>query len=680
MSRRRKLTRRQFIRLSALAGAGAVMAACGPATEVAAPTEEPEEPAEEPEEPTEEPEEPEEPAEPASKYNEAPMLAALVESGELPPVDDRLPVNPYICEVHEMVGNYGGTIRRGFKGVSDRWGPTKHIDRCLVWYDIDLVLQPRLIESWDISDDAKTITLYLRKGTKWSDGTELTSADFEWFYENQAKNEELSLSPPGSHSTRDEEGNKVLCDMEFPDDYTVVFKFAHPNPMFFYGCARSINGYLTPGHHMEQFHADFADEAELQAKIDEAGFGSWTELFEDRNWWYLNRERPMFSPWLAKNSLAEELFLMERNPYYFGVDPEGNQLPYLDTVSHRLFESPEVFNLWIVNGEIDFQARHVQLDNFTLYKENEESADYKVFIGNSAGHQALQLNLATQNDQLREFFNNRDVRIGISYAMNREEVNELVYNGLLTPRQYSPLPMSPNYYPKLSEAHIAYDPDLANEYLDNSGYLDNDGDGIREFPDGTPISFIIEGTAEAGTAGEDAVQLVTQYLADVGIQATYKYFERSLYTEHFQANEIEAAWWGGDRTVVPLAPGAPIFRGTMIDRPWAAGYGIWFNSNGTDPNGVEPPEGHFIWDIWEIWSQIEVEPDPDRQNELFEQILDIWAKELPMIGLLGESPALIIVKNGFRNYLEGMPIDDTTGDEHLLQTETYFWEDPEAHS
>jgi peptide/nickel transport system substrate-binding protein len=117
----------------------------------------------------------------------------------------------------------------------------------------------------------------------------------------------------------------------------------------------------------------------------------------------------------------------------------------------------------------------------------------------------------------------------------------------------------------------------------------------------------------------------------------------------------------------------------MIDRPWAAGYGTWLNTNGTGAAAVEPPADHFIWKIWEIWDQIAVEPSPEQQNKLLEQIMDIWSEEIPMIGLLGESPSPIIVKNGFRNYLPGMPIDDTTGDEHLLNTESYFWEEPEKH-
>jgi peptide/nickel transport system substrate-binding protein len=686
MNRRNKLTRRQFLEISALATAGVVVTACAPKTPEAqvpatqAPAEKPAATAVPVEKPaaTAVPEEKvvDEPEpEPVSKYQEAPSLAALVASGALPPVDERLPLNPYVIPVRERIGQYGGTLRRGFNGVSDRWGPTKFLDRSLVWLDENLTLVPRLVESWDVTPDAKTFTFHLRKGLKYSDGSEQTSADWKWFWDNQINNAELMTSPWGKLSTVGDDGKRVLCDASFPDDYTVVYKFKHPNPLFLYGGLREMNGFFQPGEHMNQFHMDLCDDKDaLDKAYKDAGFNAWTEYFDDRNWWYLNIAKPLTSPWVARNSLAEEQQMMDRNPYYFAVDPEGNQLPYVDTITHRLFESPEVFNLWIVNGEIDFQNRHVQIANFTLFKENEASGDYKVFLGTSAGHSALQLNLATKNEKLNAFFNDRQVRLAISYAMNRMEVNELIYNGLLVERQYSPLPLSPNYYPKLSYAHIEYDPAKSNQMLDDAGYVKG-SDGYRTYP-GTneTISFMIEGTAAPGSSGEDEVQLVVKYLNDIGLKASWKYFERALYTEHFSANEIEAAWWGGDRTVLPLAPGAPIFRGTMIDRPWAAGFGIWWNSQGTDPNAVEPPEGHFIWDIWAIWDKITVEPDPDRQNQLFEQIMDIWAEEIPMIGLLGESPSPVIVKNGLRNYLPGQPIDDTTGDEHLLQTESYFWE------
>ncbi|MCC6453559.1 MAG: ABC transporter substrate-binding protein [Caldilineaceae bacterium] len=673
---KREVSRRQFMQLSALATAGAVVAACGGAPAAEAPA------AEAPAAAAPAAAAPAAPAAPPTTFNEAPMLADLVASGSLPPVDERLPSNPLVMEVQESIGNYGGTFRRGFKGVSDRWGPTKLQDRSIAWYDPKLSMRPRLAESWELSDDGREWTFHLREGMKWSDGEPFTTANIQWWYDNELLNVDLTPSPPAKYSTGPD---RDVVQLEVVDDVTYKMTFVDPKPLFIYEMGRvspgdnGNEGLYVPGHYMAQFHQELTDDADgLAAQIKEAGFESWVQLYIDRNNWYLNPDRPSIGPWIAKNQLSSELFLMERNPYFFAVDAEGNQLPYVDTVNHRLFEQDDVFNLWIINGEIDFQARHVSIGNFTLFKESEVDGDYQVVLGAASGHQALQLNQTTKNERLREFFQNRDVRIAFSLAVDREAINELVFDGLLTPRQYSPLSTSPNYYPKLSDAYIEYDPEQAGALLDAAGY-ELGADGLRVWNDGSgePISFNIEGTAMAGSNDEDAVQQVIRYLADIGITATYKALERALYTEHYQANEIEAAWWGGDRTVLPLA--APIiFIGTQPDRPWCPAWS-YYRLDPTDPAAEEPPEGHWIWELWRIWDELAQEPDPTTQNEMFTQILDIWAEELPMIGYLGESPAPVIVKNGVRNYLPGFPIDDVTGDEHLLNTETYFWEDPENH-
>ena len=678
---RRKISRRQFLSISASVSAGLVAAACGgeeatntpmpAATEAAAPTEAPKAEA------TAAPAEPTTPPEPMSKYQEAPMLAALVASGDLPPVDERLPTNPWVAPVAESNGNYGGVLRRGFKGTSDRWGPTKHIDRFLVWFDQDLVLQPRLCESWEANDDGSQWTYHLREGTKWSDGKPMTSASFIWWFDNWALNEELNPAPPRAVTTGDP---PVVMEALAPDDYTIVFKYAHPRTLHPYQVTREHRLYLVPVEYLEQFHADFADPAELDAKIAESGYNSWTELFDDKYNW-VHGDRPMLTGgWRAVNELSSDLFQMERNPYFWGVDSDGKQLPYIDKVNHRLFEDTNVFNLWIVGGEMDFHYRHTSIENFTLYKESEADGDYQVMLGIMASHIAMQPNHTCKEPKLREFFNDLNVRKALSLCANRVEMNELIYDGLLTPRQYSPLQMSPNFYEPASTAYIEYDPAEANRLLDEAGYTEKDDAGFRLWKDGSgPISWIIESTDLAGSATEDCVLLYVKYLEDVGLQASFKYVERSLYSEHFGANDIEAAWWGGDRAVVPLAPEAIIFRGTQPDRPWCPAWAHWWNSGGTDPNGEEPPAGHWIWDIWDIWDQITMEPDPDQQNKLFEGILDIWAEQLPMIGMLGEQPGTIIVKNGLKYYIPGQPLDDTTGDEHFLGTETYYWDNPEEH-
>ena len=664
----KEISRREFLRVTTLAAAGVAAAACAKTAEPTTappPTKAPAtQPTNTPVPVVEE------------EAKEAPMLAEMVAAGSLPSMDERLPANPTVMPVMEEIGKYGGTIRRGFKGVSDRWGPTKHNDRGLCWYNKDLLMQPRIAESWEINTDASEWTFHLRKGMKFSNGEPFDSDAVKWCYENRYTNETLSPSPPGNWSTG---SPRVIAEMTFPDQYSFKAAFKHPKPMLLFGLGRDRDVYIAASY-FDQFHENFADKAELEKKVTDSGFETWDQLFIDRLYWYMSPEKPEVVPWPAKNALSEELFLMERNAYFFATDPEGQQLPYLDSVSHRLFETNDVFNLWIVGGEIDFQARHVGIDNYTLYKESEASGDYKVFLGTAAGHVCLQLNHTSKEPRMREFAQDRRVRIALSLAVDRDELNELVYNGLLTPKQYSPLAMSPNAYPKLANAYIEYDPDRANELLDEAGYTEKDADGFRLWKDGSgeTLSFVIEGTALVGTT--DEVGIIAKYFADVGVKATYQYIERSLYTEHFQANELQAAWWGGDRTVLPLAPGAPIFRGTMIDRPWCPAWGLWLNTNATDPVSEEPPEGHWIWDIWDIWAKIEVEPDEDQRNKLFEGIMDIWAEELPQIGYLGESPTPIIVKNGFRNYLNGFPLDDTTGDEHLLNTETYFWDEPEKHT
>jgi len=686
---RRPITRREFLRLSAAITAGAALAACGgeapgPITSAtapggaaaptaagaaAAPT-------------TAGAAAPAATAAPAavpSKFTEAPMLAELVKAGKLPPVEQRLPKNPVVLDGIDGAGKYGGTIRRGYSGVSDFNGPNKVQQVSLVWYNPDLSIRPDLAESWKVSDDAKTWTFKLREGLKWSDGKDLTTDDFKWWYDNVLKNEKLTNLERTSHSDWVTGKERTVMQAEFPDKLTAVFTFADPNPLFVYKVARGQP--YAPTEWAKQFHADFADKAKLDAAIKAGGFDTWDKFFDD-----VNRPigpnslgRPLVGTWVPTNKLGEQLFEMERNPYFAQVDSAGNQLPYVDKVTHLLYEAPDAFSTRIIAGEIDFQARGVSIGNFTLYKENESKGDYTVKLGVTASHEVFTPNLTTKNDKLREFFQNRDVRIALSYAINRQEINDLIFNGTATPRQYSPLKESPQFYEKLSNAYIEYDVAKANDLLDKAGYDKKDAQGLRLWKDGSgPISFTIEGTDPAGSTREDSAQAVVKYFAAVGIQSAYKAVERTLYTQHYDANEIESAFWGGDRTLLPMT--APtIFIGTTLDRPWADAWGKW-RLNPKDPNAQEPPADHWIRKIWSAWDQVAVEPDEQKRNDLFKQILDIWAEELPMIGILGELPAPIIVKNGLKGVKDNYPIDDPTKDEHFINPQTFYWDDPSKHA
>ena len=613
-------------------------------------------------------------------YNEAPMLAEMVASGELPPIDERLPANPLVLDGMEGIGNYGGSMRRGFKGVSDRWGPTKLARQGLTWYTPELSLRPNIAESWETNEDATVFTFHLRQGMKWSDGATFDSDNFAWWQENVMLNKDITPAVGRNWVTGSE---RTPMTMDFPDKHTVVFSFAHPNPMFLDRVAPLTRDLFMPHHYAGQFHMETTDDKEaLEAAVEDSGFDTWTALFADRTWWYLNPELPSLFSFTAKNPLSEELFLMERNPYFWQVDSNGNQLPYIDTIRHRLFDTNDVFDLRIINGDVDFQQRHVSAANFTLYKESEDDGGYRVQLGAGDQHVCLTPNQTVKKPRLREFFQNRDVRIAMSLAVDRDTLNELAFEGLYTPRQYSPLEQSPQSYPKQANAHIEYDPDRANQLLDDAGYADKDSDGFRVYPDGSgeTISFVVEGTAQQGSPDEDAVQIIIRYLEEVGIKATYKGIERSLYEEHWGANEIDAAFWGSGRSLLPLVDPA-FFLGTGLDRPWGEAWGRW-RLDPSHPAAEEPPPDHWIVKMWNLWDEILVEPDGARRHELFLQILDVWAEELPQIGYLGQIPNPLIVHNGLRGidpeYV--YPLSNPTSHGGLVQVHTFYWDDPASQS
>lgn len=604
------------------------------------------------------------------------MLADLVQQGKLPPIDQRLPKNPVVLDGVDGPGNFGGAIRRGYSGVSDYFGPNKVQQVSLVWYNQDLSIRPDLAESWEVSDDAKTWTFKLREGLKWSDGKDFTTDDFKWWLDNVLNNEVLTNLPETGRTNWSSGPERTIMKAEFPDKVTAVFTFADAKPLFIYNVARGQP--FAPAEHMKQFHIDFAEQAKLEADAKAAGFDTWDKFFDNRMR-PLIANRPSVGVFIPANTFGDELFIMARNPYFAQVDSSGNQLPYVDNVTHLLYESPDAFSSRIIAGEVDYQSRNISIGNFTLYKENEAQGDYRVLLGIAANHVAFQPNQTTKNEKLREFFQNRDVRIALSLAINRQEMNDLIFNGTAKPRQYSPLEESPQFYEKLSNAYIEYDPEKANQMLDAAGYDKKDAEGFRLWKDGSgTLSFTIESIYQTGDPFEDAAQTVVKYFAAVGVKSAYKAVERALYTEHYNANEIESAFWGGDRSLLPLT--APlIFLGTTIDRPWAAAWGIWRN-NPSDPVAQEPPADHWIKKIWSTWDTLAAEPDEQKRNQLFTQILDIWAEELPMIGVLGQLPQPLIAKNGLKGVVDKFPIDDPTKDEHFVNSQTFFWDDPSKHA
>ncbi len=237
--------------------------------------------------------------------------------------------------------------------------------------------------------------------------------------------------------------------------------------------------------------------------------------------------------------------MAERNPFFYKVDPEGNQLPYIDRATYDVVQDKETLVLKAVNGEIDMQERNIaSLQNKAVFTDNRQKGNYGFYetIPSSMNTTIIALNLTHKDPTKRQVFQNKDFRIGLSHAINRQEVIDVVFVSQGEPWQAAPRKESELYSEKLAKQYTEYDARRANEHLDKV-LPQKDGQGMRLGPDGKRFSFQIEAQ---GTEQIDSLVLLQGYLQKVGIDMQVKAEDRALLYTRKNANEHDAVIWGGD--------------------------------------------------------------------------------------------------------------------------------------
>ena len=164
--------------------------------------------------------------------------------------------------------------------------------------------------------------------------------------------------------------------------------------------------------------------------VSEAGFEDWTQLFTSKlqSYWDTRSEANLGAPSLHPYVLTEigpNYFKLDRNPYYWKVDGNGNQLPYIDDI-HIQVVGRELYHGKVAAGEADFAARRTDLKELALYKSGEDSGDYRVLLWNAVGDgdYMVLLNFNSPNPANRELIQNLKFRQALSLAINREDFNE----------------------------------------------------------------------------------------------------------------------------------------------------------------------------------------------------------------------------------------------------------------
>jgi peptide/nickel transport system substrate-binding protein len=596
-------------------------------------------------------------------YGEAPMLADRVAAGELPPVEERLPVAPEVVSGREAIGVYGGEARQMNQGWN--WFTSQYgwfCERMTTYSDIDLrTVLPSIFESWEMSDDGRTFTIHMREGLKWSDGTPCTTEDVEFWWVDFATRDDL-----GYTSWHWRHGGE-LAQFEFLDDYTFTITFAAPFGQFAAHMTRwfpGMDSFLYPKHYMKQFHAAYADEAELNALVEAEGYENWQGLFYGKGEWGVGYwmattdiiNVPTLAPWVVvekDDNVATYVF--ERNPYYWKVDQVGNQLPYLDTVRIEFAADTTIFTQRIIQGELDYVGPHdVSVARYPLYKENEPGNTYVVadLLSCMIDRYVLFPQHTILNDPvLEEIVRTPNFIQALSVAIDRDEINESLFFGLARTGQLGPMPNSKYYKEAYGRAWAEFDPDLANQLLDEMGLDQRDSEGFRLRPDGQRLTFNIEHAgARVGVVTGEFCEMAVSYWRDIGIDATSREEQENLITERMRNGEVHCTVWHADRCTDLLLPLEMRWYIPLADQQGgpSAKWAQWYNAaDRTDPDLIEPPD--YIQQLYAWHDEMNVVVDEDERVAIGQKIFD-WLAETPLsIGTVLECPSPLIFNKNLRN-------------------------------
>ena len=596
------------------------------------------------------------------EYQEAPMLRTMVAAGELPPLEERLPEDPLVVKPAEEIGQYGGTLRRiKERGTAYNYAMNFGFEFLIQWSNDLTYLYPNVLKGWKASEDAKTYTLYLRKGMKWSDGHPFTTDDFMFWYEDIALNKDLYPTPPSQLMVGGEVGvwRKI-------DDHTLEITFSVPSGLFLEQFARWRPNPFSPKHYLSQFHPKYTSEDEIEKMVKEGGFDTWPKFFHYRFWGsgyggntvWETPEAPVITAWMAQDAFDLPLQTMVRNPYYWKVDTEGNQLPYIDKMERLVVMTNEAILLMCLAGDIDIEnLGYIQgtSTNLKILMDHREKGNYRMneYI-TSMPHNAgtIYFNYSHEDPVLRELFNDKRFRIALSVAMDREEMNQLVMKGQSEPAQpIGTLRPGPPYYgEKLGIDYLQYDPELANQLLDEIGYTERDVEGYRVRPDGKRLR-IVNSVNSYNPNYVEMAELYKGYWKEIGLQVVNKPITDQGYMTMLNSLRYDIA-----THYVHLGSTS----GQILTRMRATcgyaqawpGWTLWIESEGEQ--GTEPPED--LLRMIELREKAVVSPNAEVRDALIVEIFKIFDENLFWIGGLNpimDPPILgggTLVNNRIKNF------------------------------
>lgn len=417
---------------------------------------------------------------------------------------------------------------------------------------------PGLAESWEGSDDGLTYTYTLREGLLWSDGQPLTADDVAW-----------NINTSRDQGWSNHISTTVNLDAEAVDERTVRITSSVPDPKL-----PNMDVYLVPRHIWEPVATD-AEAIVGYDGLDGVGSGPFT-ISEFRD---------------------QQSVTMVANPNYWGWEGEE---PPIDQVIFRFFSNPDAMVAALQQGEID-AAQTIPSGSVEAL---EGAENIEVVSGLQGGFDEIAINGGAAEGQPHPALADVNVRTAIFHGVDREAVIEDLLFGYAEPLETISPSADPKWIPEIPEDNqFTYDVETANQILDEGGYMDTDGDGIREMPDGTSPLVLRHGVNTNTDQGAAIGELFSGWMAEIGIGVELQALDSDQLFEAIVTGDYDTFYWGW----VPFVDPDP-----MLSYFTEAEIGNYNDANWFDPRYDE------------LYLEQKEELDPDQRVEIVHEMLTIF--------------------------------------------------------
>jgi peptide/nickel transport system substrate-binding protein len=612
-----------------------------------------------------------------SNYKQSPILDADVSGGKLPPIKERLPAEPVVLYPYTEIGEYGGTLSIPALEPKSWWPASQGTTEYFFTRDMRYpdVLLPSIATGYSFSSDYKSLTITLRKGLRWSDGAPFTADDVLFWWE-VTTNKEITPTIPSQWMP----GGTPMKVTKI-DDYTVQYDFSIPNStVVYYFCQWANYGMQSqaflPKHVLEKYMPE--KNPNIKQEAQNAGFDSWYQYFLDLS--TFNRDTPQkleipyMGPWVP-DRITNEYVAWKRNPYYFKVDPEGKQLPYIDTYMGIFYRDADTVKLRTLAGDFDYVPFGLSVADQTVIVENADHGNYYVIQtpGVYGADCGIFFNINYNDTEVAAVLRDKRFRQALSVAIDRDELNTIVARGLGKITQATVDFNSKWFKQTYADSYAQYDTALANKLLDEMGMDKRDNAGFRLTPDGKSFTLVPEFSQTPASVSQSA-ELVKDYWEKVGVRTNMKILEYSSIGPRIGTGEVMIFGYGldgVDSITVRLQPGGM----AAINPGW--NFPLWFKYIQTGGKEGIKPEDPVLERYFTALNDKSVLSD-QQFDQLANEVLSWEAENLLTIGTFGYVPAPTVIRNGLGNvdainvFGFSHPADGTKSH----RPEVFFWKDP----